>query len=228
MLEQSTQEFKVESFYQVYLKAISNGAFAVASKTVQEALQDDVLPVTIYDNIFAPSLRKIGQLWETGEITVAQEHMATGITEYCRTLLVNLPSPATQDNSTIGKVLLTNINGNQHTLGLNLLADTFRWYGWEIFPLITPLPIEQLIQAASLYKVDLVCLSVAIPAQITRAVSTIIALRQSNWKGLIEIGGPAFVNNHDAAAFTGADFLGIEAASTVETAGQLLLARRKV
>lgn len=217
--------------YQNYLKAVREGAFAQASQVVQTALAQGVSPVAIYDRVFAPSLRQVGELWETGEMSVAQEHLATGITEYCRTTLANSsvkkesPQPA---KSITGRVLLTNVVGNQHTLGLNMLCDVFRWQGWEVFPLITALPESEIAQAANLYKVDLVCLSIALPGQIARATAAVKALRQNSWKGIIEVGGPAFVNNETAFELTGADFLGTDAAHTVQTAERLLAAKKAI
>lgn len=210
--------------YSQYLQSIRSGAFAQAGQLINEAVKNGLNPVAIYDQVFAPSLREVGKLWETGELTVAQEHLATGITEYCRTLLSRLPDISTNNKG--WRVLLTNVSGNQHTLGINLLCDTFRWHGWQIFPLITALPESQIAEAASIYQVDLVCLSVALPAQINRAISTIKTLRASNWKGLIEVGGPAFVGNTEAAKLTGADFLGNGAEATVETATSLLKKRK--
>lgn len=215
----------ITSVYQDYLRAIQKGAFAQASQTVQTALQKGMTPTNIYDNVFTPALREVGKMWETGKMTVAQEHLATGITEYCRTLIANSPSQ-TALPSAPAKVLLTNAGNNQHTLGVNLLCDVFRWHGWQVYPLITPLPEEQIAQAAKLYGVDLVCLSVALPGQIARAVNAIKILRESQYKGLIEIGGAAFQNNESAANITGADFLGLSAESTVKKATELLHVRR--
>lgn len=213
-----------DTLYNEYLQSIRNGAFGQATQLINDAVKNKLNPVMIYDRVFAPSMREIGRLWEKGEITVAQEHLATGITEHCRALLSR-----TQPLSTTGtsySVLLTNVSGNQHTLGVNLLCDTFRWHGWEVYPLITALPEAQIVDAATIYQVDLVCLSVALPAQINRAASTVKALRGSKWQGLIEAGGPAFVNNADGAKSIGADFLGTDAEATVEKA-TIILKNRK-
>jgi MerR family transcriptional regulator, light-induced transcriptional regulator len=212
--------------YNQYVQAICQGTFAQAGQIIQDALRDGVPPSVLYDQVFAPSLRYVGEMWESGKMSVAQEHLATGITEYCRTLVAG--QIQIQNSGNVGRVLLSNVSGNQHTLGINLLCDVFRWRGWEVFPLITAIPEEQLAQAANLYRVDVVCLSVALPAQITRTVTTIKALRQSQWLGIIEVGGPAFVNNYEAVELTGADFLGLDAYSTVlEAEKRLEKAKRK-
>lgn len=210
--------------FEKYLQAVTAGMFNHASEVVQEALQAGIAVEAIYDQIFAPCLREVGQRWETGQMTVAQEHLATAITEYCRNLVVgsqrlNLAVP-------LGKVLLASVSGNQHTLGLNLLSDIFRWHGWEVYPVPGSLPEEEIANAALLYKVDLVCLSVALPGQIMRTIKAVQALRASKWQGLIEVGGAAFWGANHLAQQTGADFFGGDAAATVDKATQLLKARQ--
>lgn len=213
-----------DQVYGYYLQAIERGAFAQASEVVQSALQGGVVPEAIYDQVFTPTLREVGRRWQTGEMTVAQEHLATGITEYCRSIVLNDQKAA--NHLTSRKVMLTSVNGNQHTLGLNLLADIFRWRGWEVFPLFSALPDDEIASAVQFYHVDLVCLSVALPAQITRVTSAIKTLRQSGWTGLIEVGGAAFVNYPEITLQTGADFYGGDALETVEKVTQLMKSRK--
>ncbi len=209
--------------FERYLQAVLCGGFTQASQVVQEALQASVPAETIYDQIFTPSMREVGQRWQTGQMSVAQEHLATGITEYCRNIVYSKQHD--KGDKPIGKVMLTSVEGNQHTLGLNLLSDVFRWRGWEVYPLFSALPDEEIASAALLYGVDMVCLSVALPSQLIRATSAIETLQQSGWKGIIEIGGAAFVMHAELALQTGADFYGTDAATTVERATQLLKSR---
>jgi methanogenic corrinoid protein MtbC1 len=214
-----------KSIFEKYLQAVQKGTFTQASQIIRDALQIGMLPETIYEEVFTPTLRLMGHGWETGEITVAQEHLATGITEYCRNLIYNSKPINPSNSPPVGKVLLTSVNGNNHTLGLNLLSDVFQWHGWEVYPLFCSLPQEEIATAALIYQVDLICLSVALPAQISIATSTVWFLRQSDWKGLIEVGGAAFINYPEVALQTGADFYAKTAVDAVEKATQLLKAR---
>jgi methanogenic corrinoid protein MtbC1 len=217
----------VEAYYTDYFGALQQGTFTKATEIIQKALDASLTPSIIYDDIFTPAMRDVGLMWERGSMTVAQEHLATGITEYCRNLVINNQvSKAKADGKTIGRVLLTSVAGNVHTLGLTLLSDIFRWNGWEVFPLFSPLPETEICESVFRYQVDLLCLSVALPVQIPKAASTVRALRQAGWKGIIEVGGGAFVNNKDAFHQTGADFLGGEAESTVREATRLLLEKQ--
>jgi methanogenic corrinoid protein MtbC1 len=212
-----------QQFYENYLNALAEGTFSRAVKVVQEALHSGLSPETIYDEVFTPSMRQVGVLWQSGQLSVAQEHLATGITEYCRNLVMSSKSGI--PTKRIGRVLLTSVSGNYHTLGINLLGDVFRWQGWEVFPLFSEMPEIEITESVFRHQIDLVCLSVSLPGQVIRAIKAVKTLRQSGWKGLIEVGGAAFLSNPEAFKQTGADFLGGDAQETVEQATRLLLER---
>jgi methanogenic corrinoid protein MtbC1 len=120
---------------------------------------------------------------------------------------------------------LTSVSENSHTLGLNLLSDVFRWHGWEVFPMFSELPDNEIVDAAQRHQVDMVCLSASLPGQIVKAMKAINALRQSGWKGIISVGGAAFVHSPETFKSTGADILGVDTESTVEQATKLMSER---
>jgi methanogenic corrinoid protein MtbC1 len=83
----------------------------------------------------------------------------------------------------------------------------------------------EIVDAALRHQVDMVCLSASLPGQIVKAMKAINALRQSGWKGLISVGGAAFVHSPETFKSTGADILGVDTESTVESATRLLTER---
>ncbi|MEI7555854.1 cobalamin-dependent protein [Candidatus Chlorohelix sp.] len=209
-----------QQYYELYLAALEAGSFNQAVQVVQQALRDGVVHETIYDAVFTRAMRQVGTLWEKGKMTVAQEHLAYGITEYCRSLV--LSSKSGMPSKRIGSALLTSVSGNTHTLGLSLLGDALRWAGWEVYPLNSELPELEIVDAAKRHKIDMVCLSVSLPGQIFRAIKAIRALRQSGWNGIIEVGGAAIYNNPNALQSIGADILGSDVESTVEQTTRLM------
>jgi len=217
-------KISTQFLFERYMLALREGAFDRAIEVVQEALRGGLAATTIYDAIFAQAMRQVGSLWETGKMTIAQEHLATGITEYCRNLIANSQTTVPAANH-VGRVLLTSVSGNIHTLGLGLLSDVFRWRSWEVFPLFSELPEVEVAEAVLRYQIDLVCLSVSMPGQLVKAIKTIRAIKQTGWKGLIEVGGAAFTDNSTAFEQTGADFLGGDAEATVEEATRRMTAR---
>ena len=81
-----------------YLAAIRAGERRRAFALVDQACAAGVGLRTLYLDVFQPALREIGRLWQENEITVAEEHLATAITEIAMArlygaLLMTSPRP---------------------------------------------------------------------------------------------------------------------------------------
>ena len=53
----------------------------------------------IYRDVFQDALYEIGTLWETNQISVAEEHMGTAITQYVMSNLWKYPTFVVTDSS---------------------------------------------------------------------------------------------------------------------------------
>src|SRR3954452_19201870 len=62
-----------------YAAALLIGDEVAAEIAVREAMEAKLSAAEIDDEIIAPALWVVGDLWERGEITVADEHLATEI-----------------------------------------------------------------------------------------------------------------------------------------------------
>ena len=63
----------------VYAEAILSGDEVAAEVAIREAMEASLTIAEIDDEVIAPALWLVGELWERGEITVADEHLATEI-----------------------------------------------------------------------------------------------------------------------------------------------------
>lgn len=88
----------------------------LAQETVAEAKQAGVQSVDLLIGLIAPLLWKVGELWETGKITVADEHRFTRVYE---SIIAKIEE--TEPSYEIVDVLLVNAPGNAHHLGLRVL-----------------------------------------------------------------------------------------------------------
>src|SRR4051794_8878653 len=62
-----------------FADAVLSGAEAEAERVVRDAIEAGMPEPVICDEIIAPALRDVGELWETGLLSVADEHLATEI-----------------------------------------------------------------------------------------------------------------------------------------------------
>ena len=72
-------EAKVSALGRAYVDALLSGDQVAAEIAIREAMDAGLGTAQIDDEIIAPALWHVGELWERGEISVADEHVATEI-----------------------------------------------------------------------------------------------------------------------------------------------------
>ncbi len=70
--------------------------------------------VTVYERVIAPSLRRVGDLWEAGRVSIGQEHLFSDTVEYALRDLLRLVQPADAEACAV----LACFPEEHHTLGL--------------------------------------------------------------------------------------------------------------
>ena len=121
--------------------------------------------MSFLSEIVMPYLRDLGDRWERGEVTVAQEHFASSV---LRGRLLGL---ARGWGRGIGpRALLACAPGEQHDLGLIAFGLALRAHGWRIEYLGADTPLDDDRRASlTLSSVDLVVVSAVAPERIGSA-----------------------------------------------------------
>lgn len=128
-----------------FWEAVHSGKEDEASKVVQQALSEGVSWQRLYLEVFAPVLARIGDLWETGTISVADEHLFTGtVLRLMHRLSVGLPGWLSVASPT---ALVGCVEGEQHTLGGQMVSDFLTAQGWWVQFLNGSLPAEEWLGA---------------------------------------------------------------------------------
>jgi methanogenic corrinoid protein MtbC1 len=70
----------VHELREAYTAALLLGEEVKAEIIVREAIDAGLEEQVIQSEVLAPSLRRVGDLWEDGSLSVADEHLATQIT----------------------------------------------------------------------------------------------------------------------------------------------------
>jgi methanogenic corrinoid protein MtbC1 len=120
-----------------------NGEFGPAAAAIQRALAAGILPSEVMIGILHPALARIGQLWETGEVTVAEEHRFTA---FCLEVIERLPPSRVESASPT--LLLAPSPETAHDLGLRMLQRVAweRGVSCELLPVGTS--SEEILAAA--------------------------------------------------------------------------------
>ncbi len=157
-----------------YRKAALGGRQKLAQKLMRELLQEGLTLTEASVRLIQPAMVEVGELWQGNRISVAQEHLATAISE---NVIARAYLQATFAAPVGRSALLAGVAGNQHTLGLRMVSDAFETIGWDVLYLGGDVPTTDLIRQIDASPVDVLGLSLALPAHLVVARETAQRLR---------------------------------------------------
>jgi methanogenic corrinoid protein MtbC1 len=128
---------------QVFLQAIVTGQRQAAVQIAREALQNGLSLQELYVDVFQSALYEVGSRWESNRLTVAQEHVATAITQYVMAQIYQAPDVRTA--AARGRVVLTGVEGELHSVGAVMVGDLLEISGFEVRFLGTNLPSASIL-----------------------------------------------------------------------------------
>ena len=128
-----------------------------------DRLARGVKVIDLCERVIAPALRRIGEEWAAGELTIAAEHRASAICE--RLIAPRLHQPAGRPR---GIAITATPPAERHSLPALMAAACLREDRWLVHHLAADLPVADVIDLAVDVGANLVVLSAA-TAQTARA-----------------------------------------------------------
>jgi len=159
----------------VYLQAAIQGQRRAATNIALDALQRVTDVVDLYVDLFQATLYEVGRMWQENQITVAEEHMATAITQY---VLAQIYSRFDERDCDRGRLVITGIEGELHQVGANMVADVLEARGWNVRFLGTNMPLEAILRAIEEHKADAVGISATMLLSIPKVVRLVEGVRR--------------------------------------------------
>jgi methanogenic corrinoid protein MtbC1 len=189
-----------KAFLASLLSGRADASVDLALRTVRQAA--DV--TGFYLQVIQPCMYEVGERWERGEISVAQEHLATAIASR---VMAALYPRFVLGKQTKGKALVSTVAEEFHELGAWMVADLLALDGWDVSYLGANTPTRDLVDMLRRLKPDLLALSSAMPFNLIRLDEVIEAARaQKELPGIrIMVGGRVFRDLEDLWHLTGAD-----------------------
>jgi len=136
--------------------------------------------------LVAPAQVHVGERWESGEWSVAQEHAATCVAER----VVAALGVRARGRGTRGHVVLSCLDGEWHALPARIVGDVLRLRGWQVTFLGASVPPVHLVAFLHQHGPDVVALSAALPIHLPAARHTVAAAQRTGTPVLA--GGPGF------------------------------------
>ncbi|WP_368503763.1 B12-binding domain-containing protein [Alkalihalophilus sp. As8PL] len=173
----------------LFVHALLSGDQFEAWKIVQMYQQHKNSSSDFYEDLITQSMREIGHLWETNQITVAEEHLATST---CNFILAYHHSKRTSNIRYMTerpKAMFLCIEEEQHDIGLKLTSHLFEQSGWSTKLYGANLPLDALLDAAHEWKPDIIGLSVSIPYHLVNLKKYVSQLENIEHQPTVLVGG---------------------------------------
>ncbi|HEU0013241.1 MAG TPA: B12-binding domain-containing protein, partial [Longimicrobium sp.] len=148
----------IEAARERYLAAIVAGDRRAAFAAVDAARGDGLDLRALYLDVFQPAMREIGRLWQQNRITVADEHLATAITQAAMARLYDemFTALGTRDAPLL---VAACAETERHEMGLRMLCDLLELDGWDTVFLGASVPTEDLVRMVAERRPRVVALS---------------------------------------------------------------------
>lgn len=151
----------LDQLRRAYTAALLTGDEVGAEAVMREAVQDNLTTAEIDHEVVAPALWLIGDLWARGEITVADEHLATEIS--LRVVALQREAHRTMRSRPKHRVMLATPDGEAHDVALRMVENLLRGAGYGIVMLGAGVPVGDLAALVVRHAPDVVCLSATMP-----------------------------------------------------------------
>lgn len=177
-----------EKIRQEFIKKIIDHQEKEAKDMIRDLAKKGYDLLTLFDEVLKKSLYTVGEMWATGKISIPMEHHISHIVEE---LIYGLSSYNQIKYNHNKSVLLITPDNEPHIIGLKIVKEYFRRYGWKTILLKGNVPWTSLVNMIQEKEIDLLCISVTMVENINQTKALIDFVREST-KVEIMVGGQLF------------------------------------
>jgi trimethylamine corrinoid protein len=192
-----------------------------AREIAEQSLEDGIDPVEMINDGFAAGIRKMGDLFDRGEVflpglIIASDAMSAAV----EILEEALPRDKRQEK--LGVIVIGTVEGDIHDIGKGIMVTMLRVHGYEIHDLGRDVPIEDFVKKAREVSADVVGSSAMMTTTQIGQKKLEEALKNAGLRDKVKtmVGG-AVATDHWAKRI-GADFFGETPADTIEKLQRVL------
>ena len=141
-----------------FVSALVQGDANMAELIGLDAVAEGLSVADLYVDVIGPALAHVGHQWEHGRMSVADEHLATGIAYDVMKLLGR--TATTYPRRSRERVLLAAVGGENHVTGLRMIGDLAEGAGFDVRYLGAAVPVDTLVPIVEKHRPEIVGLSV--------------------------------------------------------------------
>ncbi len=152
----------------------------------QDLIDTGTSPQDIIDEFVSKALKKVGDLYETGEYYIPDLLKAAEASKYALEVIRKY-LPKRQKR---GKVVLATVKGDIHDIGKNIAGMIFESAGYEVIDLGKDIATDKIVAAVKKVKPDALGLSALLTTTMPEMKKVLSALKKAKLDVRVIIGGP--------------------------------------
>ncbi len=192
-----------------------------AKDIAQKSLEAGMDPLEMINNGFSEGIRKMGDLFDRGEVflpglVVASDAMVAAIK------ILEQALPKDKQNRKLGVIVIGTVEGDIHDIGKGIIVTMLSVYGYEVHDLGRDVPIENFVAKVKEVNADVVGASAMMTTTQMGQKKLEEALKTAGLRNKVKtmVGG-AVATDHWAKRI-GADFFGESPQDTIEKLKEIL------
>jgi MerR family transcriptional regulator, light-induced transcriptional regulator len=184
---QERHEWRITAIAGAFAEAVLAADEVAAEIAIREAMDASLSTAEIDEKVIAPALWLVGELWERGKISVADEHIATEIT--VRVLALQREAERVGQSRGGRRAILATPAGEFHMVALRMVANLLRGAGYDVVMLGADVPAIALAAAARRLEAHVICMSLTMPGRANQVLSAFDEVRRARPSAAFVVGG---------------------------------------
>jgi len=194
-----------------------------AVEMVESLLREGVKPEFVVQKLLDPALVKQGQMWGSGQLSLAQAYVSARIAEEILLRCVE----ARHDNEPIkkrGVIVIGNIEDDFHSLGRKIVAIFLKSNGWIVYDLGNDVMAEDFVEEAVARNAAIIAASAMMytTALNIKKIRKILDERSLSGRIKLAVGGAVFNGRPDLVSEVGGDGSAANAFESLDLMDRLL------
>lgn len=175
-----------DKFYSEISDAIINLDKERALNLAKRAISENMDLLEVVEKGFGEGIRKIGDLWDEGEIFLPELMLGGNIMQDAMKILI----PQLKEQSTklsLGTVVIATIEGDIHSIGKTIVGTMLSANGFEVYDLGADVPAEKIVEEAINHDADFIGVSALLTTTMTGQKKVIDILLEKNLRDKFKV-----------------------------------------
>ncbi len=148
-----------KDIFSVMAMSVVDGLPETAGELARSALAGGTPALEAVEKGFLPGIRKVGELWESGEYFLPELIASAEAMKAAMSVLRPALEKGGGTARSAGKIVIGTVEGDIHDIGKNLVAAMLSAHGFEVVDLGADVKLVSFIETAEAEKADIICLS---------------------------------------------------------------------